>query len=274
MNVISLAALTIIDAGPVEQIRAAAAAGFDAVGLRIVPAEATDVPVVGDAPLLREIKRLLADTGLSVLDMEVIRLVPDTQVAALLPALEIGAELGAGYVLVIGNDPDQGRTRENFASLCEAAAGFGLRVMLEFVPYRCVRTIEQAHQLIQETGPSNAGICVDALHLSRSGGSPAALRALDPSLFSYMQLCDARPAKPTQPAPAELGQEARTGRLYPGEGALELRDLLEALPAGLPLSIEAPCLEHAHLTPTERASLAGRATRTFLEGYYGDKSQV
>jgi sugar phosphate isomerase/epimerase len=272
MNRMSLAALTILDAGPVEQIRAAAAAGFDAVGLRLVPSEATDVTVVGDAPMQREIKRLLADTGLSVVDMEIIRLLPDMDVATLLPALEVGAELGACYVLVTGNDPDPRRARENFASLCAAAAGFDLRVMLEFVSYRCVHTIEDAHQMIQEVGHAHAGICVDPLHLSRSGGNPEAIRPLDPSLFPYMQFCDARPLSSTPPAAAELARESLSGRLYPGEGALWLPELLDALPAQLPLSVEAPCMQHAHLPPTERARLAAQATRKFLEDYYRTRS--
>jgi sugar phosphate isomerase/epimerase len=267
MHKLSLAALTVIDAGPSEQIRAAAAAGFDAVGLRIVPLAPPDLPVVGNAPLLREIKQLLHHTGLSVLDMEVIRMVPDLNVAEMRPALDIGAELGAGYVIVVGDDPDAGRARDNFASLCEAAAACSLTVMLEFIPYCHVDTLEHAWQFIQEAGCTNAGICVDALHLSRSGGRPAAIRALDPQLFPYAQFCDARPAQPIRPEADELRREARTDRLYPGEGALALQDLLAALPVGLPLSIEAPCLGYAHLPPRERARLAYRATRQFLEAY-------
>jgi hypothetical protein len=54
-RLLSLAHLTVLDAGPLELIDAAAAGGFDAIGLRIVPplVGETIVPVVGDAALQR-----------------------------------------------------------------------------------------------------------------------------------------------------------------------------------------------------------------------------
>jgi hypothetical protein len=57
--VISLAHLTVLDAGPLELIDAALAGGFDTLGLRIVAPMLTDtiVPVIGDEPLIRESKK-------------------------------------------------------------------------------------------------------------------------------------------------------------------------------------------------------------------------
>ena len=45
---LSLAHMTVLDAGPLELIEAAIAGGFDAIGLRVVPPAPTDalVPVV------------------------------------------------------------------------------------------------------------------------------------------------------------------------------------------------------------------------------------
>ena len=75
---ISLAHLTVIDAGPIQLIEAAVAGGFDAIGLRIVAPTASDtiVPVIGVEPMLREIERRLADSALSILDIEAIWLAP------------------------------------------------------------------------------------------------------------------------------------------------------------------------------------------------------
>ena len=56
-----------------------------------------------------------------------------------------------------------------------------------------------------------------------------------------------------------LIREARTGRLLPGEGVLPLGELVAALPAGLPLAIEAPCRATADLPALERARRAYRA---------------
>ena len=71
-------------------------AGFDCVGLRLIPATPQEVqhPMVGDTPLVRETERRLKDTGLRVLDVEIFRLRPDTVVANYEAALATGARLG------------------------------------------------------------------------------------------------------------------------------------------------------------------------------------
>lgn len=257
---LSLAHLTVMDADPVALIVAGAAGGFDAVGLRIVPPLPTDqvVPVIGDADMQRRIKARLADTGLAILDVEAIWLMAETDVTSLLPALDLAVELGARYVLTVGNDPDCGRLTHNFGHLAEACAERGLRVMLEFIPYAEVGTLAAAHALLQDTAPRDAGLLVDAIHLSRSGGVPADLKRYDPALFSYFHLCDV-PAQP--PPPQALRGEARGDRLYPGEGELWLRDFVAAFPPGITAVIEAPSKRYATLSPSQRARLAGDACR-------------
>jgi len=260
MRRLSLAHLTVMDADPVGLIDAGTAGGFEAVGLRIVPPLPTDriVPVIGDAPLQQRIKARLADTGLVILDVEAIWLMPETSVPALLPALDLAVELGARYVLVVGNDPDWGRMRNNFARLAEACAARALRPMLEFIPYAQIGTLAEAHRLVQEASSENAGLLVDAIHLSRSGGAPSDLARYDPALFSYFHLCDV----PMTPPPSEeLRAEARGDRLYPGEGGLWLRDFIAAFPPGTPAAVEAPSRRHAALPPSGRARLAGDACR-------------
>ena len=103
---------------------------------------------------------------------------------------------------------------------------------------------------------------VDALHLSRSNASPIDVKGYDPALFSYLHLCD---AAETPPAAAELRNEARGGRLYPGEGGLRLKDFLAAFPSATPVAIEAPSQARSHLSPKERAGLAMTATRSLLD---------
>ena len=259
---LSLAHLTILDAHPLALIDAAVAGGYDAFGLRILPPMSGDtiVPVLGDLPLQRSIKARLADTGLRLLDVEAIWLSPQTDVAALQPTLDLGAELGAGHVLVVGNDPDPGRMRANFSALCAAAHARGLRVMLEFISYARIRSLEEAGRLLTETAPADAGILVDALHLSRSGGRPADLACYDPALFTYLHLCDA----PAQ-APGDLRTEGRTGRQYPGEGQLWLADLIGAVSDSTPFAIEAPVGANAAWSPEKRARRAADACRTLLD---------
>jgi sugar phosphate isomerase/epimerase len=262
-RLLSLAHLTVLDAGPLALIDAAAAGGFDAIGLRIVPpfVNETIVPVVGDANLQRQIKQRLHDTGVALLDIEAIWLKPESRIDEIRPALETGAALGTRYVLAIAFDDDRARLLDNFGQLCAAAHRCGLRTMLEFIPYSVLGTLAKAHQFLVAAAPANAGLLVDALHLSRSGGDPSDIAAYDPALFSYIHLCDAPQARP----PAERNRdEARRNRLYPGEGELWLEAFLDAFPPGTPIAVEAPNAAFAHLPPADRARLAGEATRRLL----------
>ena len=58
--------------------------------------------------------------------------------------------------------------------------------------------------------------------------------------------------------------EARGNRLLPGEGALPLDAMLDALPKGLTVGVEAPTQELAALPFAEAARRAGDATRAFF----------
>ena len=187
---LSLAHLTVLDAHPLELIDAAAAGGFNSVGLRIVAPMPTDriVPVIGDEALTRQIERKLADTGIDILDVEAIWLTPDSDVNSYIPAFETSARLGARHVLIVGNDRDEARVIDNFARMCTLASPFGLKLMLEFIPYCQTATVEAAHRVVTRAGQPNSGVLVDALHLSRSGGSPADLGVLDPAWLSYCQI--------------------------------------------------------------------------------------
>ncbi|MFO1159481.1 MAG: sugar phosphate isomerase/epimerase [Reyranellaceae bacterium] len=252
-----------MDASPIDLIDAAVAGGFDSIGLRIVAPTESDVivPVVGDEPMLRRIESRLSDSGITILDVEAIWLSPRTDPGAFPAIAETGARLGAGYVLAIGNDPEPQRQRDNFARLAESARDVGLAAMMEFIPYCQVKTLAEARDLARATGVPGAGVIVDALHLRRSGGTIADLATLAPDELQYIQLCDARAEAPP---PDRLRAEARGDRLYPGDGALDLHGLLRALPASLPISVEAPSAAHASLPAAERARLCADRTRRVL----------
>jgi sugar phosphate isomerase/epimerase len=261
---VGLAYLTVGGAEPVEHIEAAAAAGFASVGLRVLPPGdlALPHPIVGHPERLRAIERACARTGVRVLDVEVFDLLADTDVAAFAPALDVCAALGAGIVQAVIDDPERGRALERFAALCDAAAERRLGVALEFMMWRTVRTIEEAHAFVIDAGRPNSGLCIDCLHLARSGGSPAAVAKIPAERILYVQLCDA-PA--TLPAGSTLLAEARGGREHPGEGALWLRQLLAVLPPAVPLSLEVPRAVDVDRDPRERARLAAAAFAKWQE---------
>lgn len=61
----------------------------------------------------------------------------------------------------------------------------------------------------------------------------------------------------------EIIRQARGDRLFPGEGGLDLKGLLSALPRDLPVSLEIPVARK--MDPLERARRALAATKAILE---------
>lgn len=265
LPMLSLHHLTMLRAHPLELIEAAAVGRFDYVGIRLVRPMKGDplVDVVGNAPLIRDIRQRLNDTGVRLLDIEAIWLQEDTDFNELEAALAVARELGAGSVLAVGFDANEVRLQHNFVRLCELGARYGLDVGIELITYCTVGTLEQAQAMVAQCGQPNARLLIDALQFFRSGATNEQLAAVDRALLSYAQLCDG-PA--TGPASIDgRRREARAARLLPGEGELPLAGWLAALPAGIPLSVEAPTLKLAGLPFDEQARIVGETTRTFLQ---------
>jgi sugar phosphate isomerase/epimerase len=268
-----LAPTTLMDASPLGLIEAARDAGYDGLGLRLHASPKLPYhPVVGDAPLIRQIQRTLSDARLQVLDIYTFYLEPATRLDDFLPALALGAEFGAGYALVQGADPDWSRLVDNFAGFCERTKRFGLAASLEFVPQRDLATLGEAFRLIDESGQPNAVICVDPLHLARGGGTPADLRHLDRRLLPYIQFSDGVLA----PGEPDLDLAKRIGigeRRLPGQGTLPLIDLLEVVPDDLPLSIEVPRPAGASMTDAAWARTVIEETRQFIRARHGIEAE-
>lgn len=147
---LSLAHFSVIDADPLTLIDVAAAAGFQSIGMRIVPPPGAPAitRVVGDTALQRDIVGRLGDTGMTLLDTEAIWLLPKTDIITLEPALDTSAALGARYIIVCSDDPDHNRALANFARLCDMAHRVGVRVMLEFMPYTQIRHLAEAYDFL------------------------------------------------------------------------------------------------------------------------------
>jgi sugar phosphate isomerase/epimerase len=263
MGPLSLDHLTVIDATPLELIDAAVAGGFGMIGLRIVtPFAAKEViPVVGHREVQREIKARLAATGIKVGLIESIWLGPEADPATLEPAIATGAALGARFALVAGNDPDEARLTHNLDRLARIAQAHRLEIVFEFMPFTQVRTLDQALRIRKQVAAPNLRLLIDALHVSRSGVDMRRLPRLDSATVAYLHICDA-PAK--LPPPDALRDEARLGRLDPGDGQLPLDAFLDAMPVDAPIGLEAPCRAYVGLSATERGRIAGKATRAFL----------
>jgi sugar phosphate isomerase/epimerase len=227
---LSLAAGAVLDTRGVETVRAAHEAGFPAVGLWIESHE-------WDAARIRETRQALDDSGLVVLDVEVVRFTPGVSLDDAKRVVDIGVALGARHLLTISLHADAAATAAELAELNAHAEPGGLRVVLEFMVFTAVRTLGDAVAIATRAG--GAGVLVDTLHLIRSGGSVADLVAVDPQLFPYAQLCDATAAGPS---PVSSGDpfvvEALDGRSCPGDGGLDVSGFVAAMPPGTPMSLE------------------------------------
>jgi sugar phosphate isomerase/epimerase len=271
-NDLVLAPTTIPDAAPLEYVAAATAAGYRRVGLRLnrspgLPFQA----VVGNATLVKEMKRVLSGAGLRVLDIYSFYLAHDTDVAAFKPAIELGAEFGATYLVTMGADTEWSRQRDNFVRICEIAASCRLICILEPAVIRPLASLAQAERLVRESGCSNAAICVDPLNFSRAGDRAADLTRIDARLLPYAQITDGI-IGPDEPNPALLGRMGPNQRCFLGEGMVPLDDILDALPPGLPLSIELPPTDRT-IDAAKWAKLALEDAQRYLARYYAGKRQ-
>src|SRR5436305_7695885 len=204
-----IAPTTLQDSGPLDYIDATIAAGYDGIGLRVHRSPGLPFhPVLGDAALIREMKARL--DGFPVFDLYSFYLEPATDVSAFAPAMELGASFGAKYATVMGADRDWSRQRDNFIRTCDLAKQFDLVCSLEFAVIRPLATLRQTVQLIEES-KREAVMCIDPLHLARSGGTPADVQALPAKYFPYAQISDGV-LEPGEPNPA-LFRKLGTGRL-------------------------------------------------------------
>lgn len=238
-HLLGVAHLTAIDLAPPAFIEAAARAGFDCVGLRLLRVTDTSpgYPLMDDPASLRATRRALSETGIVVNDIEFVRIQPETVPDDLCPFLDAGAELGAKHVITAPYDPDLVRLADRLGALSTLAGDRGLRVSLEFFPWTVVPDLSSALRVADAAG-DRVGVLVDSLHFDRSGSSLEALRAVSPDRLPFAHLADA----PVQPHYSELDllHTARDERLPPGEGGIDLSGFLGALPPDIPLSVEVP----------------------------------
>ena len=180
--------------------------------------------MVGDTPLrARDARGAWRDTGVRVLDIEIFRLKPDTDVADYRPALETGARLGAREALVAGNDPDEARLVDRFARvLRRSRREFGIGANLEPMPWTDVQDVRagRAHRRARPRATTR-GVLIDPIHFDRGGCRGGRhRRGAARSRLRYMQLCDAPAERPRDTA--TLLHQARAERLMPGDGGLDL----------------------------------------------------
>lgn len=240
----SLGYLTVGNLEPSAQIYTAAAAGFDYVGLRPIPMGLPSEPPL-DLPrnpqLLADCRTALADTGVGVWDIELARVMDETDYESYRPAIELGAELGAKVLLASVWTADRQKQVDGLGAVAEIADSYGLKVVAEVVSLSTVKTVGQMASLIREVAAPNLGLLIDVYHWFRSGSSPAEVADLPREWLPMIHLCDLPAATPVDLE--ALRVEVREARLYTGEGGAPIPELVQALPEDCVMAIEQPHLD-------------------------------
>ncbi len=262
----SLAHLTVLSLTPPQVVDVAARTGYRYVGLRMTRVTPDEVlyDLARDRPLMRETKATLAATGVAVHDGELFRMDPKLEPDDFIPELEATAELGAQHIIAQLPDPDRERATARFARLCDLAKPLGIFVSLEFPHWTETGNLAAATKVVRAVNRTNAGILVDMLHFGRSDSSLDELANLPREWFRFAHVCDA--AKEVPPTMAGIIRTARDERLFPGEGGIDVRGILSALPHGIPYALEIPKVAMTKaIGPEEVARLALRVARSHLD---------
>ena len=240
LSLVNLDALTVIEA--------AASVGFTAVSLFVTPIPISPTPdLILDKRARKAVISALRDTGLRAGVIEPFMLDADPDWGLLESSAELTAELG-GTVNILGLDPDHARLRESLARMVEICQRAGAPAIIEPYPLSSIRSPSQALEIAHSLG-AEVGLCIDTLHVIRSGGSWDDVACLPPERIRHVQLNDG----PIEP-PHDRVNEAVFDRLLPGEGEFGLGALLPLLPAHATIAVEAPSRALAAGEPHERAA--------------------
>jgi sugar phosphate isomerase/epimerase len=208
-------------------IDAAASAGFSTVEFRAVYHEWARA----DGATSEEFFAYPGACGLSMIMSEV----SDSWVSADLGTvaeanagiIDLTARAGAFSVLAVARQlPSFEEAVAGLTHLCDLAAGRDLAVTLEFLPYAGLRDLATTAQLIEAVDRENLGLCLDTWHWFRQPGGPdiPTLRGIPPNWIHVLQLADA-PQEPSE----DLFGETLTSRLLPGEGVVDIVQVLDTL---------------------------------------------
>jgi sugar phosphate isomerase/epimerase len=226
-----------------ERVRAAANAGFDAMGL-YVPSylELRKRDGRTDA----ELRGRLDGHGISLAEIEVLsgwsRRHPDHAQARhwLETACHMAEVFGARHLVAIGpHDGDFHDAAADLARVCDAAREAGLVVTVEFLPFTNIRTAADAVALAEATGRDNCGITIDVWHHVRGANDWDMLAAVPTERITCVKVSDGA----RLPEHADYFTDAMNNRRPLGRGEFELDrffGLLEEKDADVPVSVEVP----------------------------------
>jgi sugar phosphate isomerase/epimerase len=154
-----------------------------------------------------------------------------------------------------------GRAVVSLAQAAQWAAGFGVRLALEFRGTDAFCScLDTAITLVEQCGEPNAGICLDAFHFYKGPSKAEDLERLTVANLFHVQVCD------VAGVPREFMSDS--DRVMPGEGDFRLEPLVARLKqigyaGGVSLELMNPVLWQ--LKPTQVVELGMSALERLLK---------
>jgi sugar phosphate isomerase/epimerase len=245
-----------VAADVVQLARVAADAGFPSVALQ------SDWATIGGVDATRA---LLDDLGLTVSALESAITWSAGTDAAHQDAdqlLDTASALGARvlHAVSVATELDSlSRAIDGFATLCERARAHEIDVSIEFIPWYGIPDLATAWQIVRGSEASNGGICIDFQHwhCQPEGPDLDLLRSIPGECISYVQPTDA-PLRTAAVSPDTYMAECLTDRPVPGEGAIDIPPLMDALRATGADPVIAYQVCNPDLAETGAAAMAAR----------------
>jgi sugar phosphate isomerase/epimerase len=244
MRPIVLHQLTAAGVDPVDFIELAAANdcrhvtvfAFD--GGAVLPRSNTGLsyPAAVTAEIRKDVQAAMVAHDVAIDGIEFFPLTTEVDLDLYKPTLSLGRELGAKRAVTHVFIEDDTLAVDRLGAFCELAEAEGMTVSSEFCPMIAGNpSLARAIWFVDQVGRDNFGIGVDSLHVVRSGATAADLAQLDARYFGAVQICDALGAH----ASSDYIKDVHN-REVPGQGDLPLHDLLNAVPATMPIEVEVP----------------------------------
>ncbi len=193
-------------------------------------------PTAVSAQTQAEVSAALAANGVAVDGVEFFPLTAEVDLALYIPALALGAALGARRAVTHVFIDDDALVVDRLGRFCDLAAREGLVVSAEFCPLTPgLPSLQRGVWLVDQVGRDSFGLGFDTLHIVRSGATPGQIAALDPRYFGIAQVSDAWGDYASSNYIADVHH-----REPPGYGELPLAAILNAVPAAMPIEAEVP----------------------------------
>jgi sugar phosphate isomerase/epimerase len=216
-----------------DRVEAAARAGFTGMGLWHA-----DLEHVTRTQTFPEMKRILDANGIRHIEIEFLadwflppgekRTASDQRRKLLFDACE---GLSARHLKV----GDFFRTQcpmpqliDEFGQLCREAAGRGIRIVYELMPFSVIESLAATRQLLDGAAQPNAGVIFDLWHIVKLGIPYEEVMRFPAQYFLGLEINDGYLRSPPG---MDLVTETTAHRKLPGEGEFDIKGFLALLPA-------------------------------------------